>query len=72
MRPAPLLIALMVLWGLSGLAVLFADVPLLAWQSTGAGIALLAIGDALLLRRRETPQVSREFPRRCRWGSNAT
>lgn len=62
MRPAPLLIALLVLWGLSGLAVLFANVPLLAWQLTGAGIALLAIGDALLLRRRPTPQVSREIP----------
>ena len=62
MRPAPLLIALLALWGLSGLAVLFADVPLVVWQSTGVGIALLAIGDALLLRRRETPQVLREMP----------
>jgi uncharacterized protein (DUF58 family) len=61
-RPAPFLIALMILWGLSGLAVLFAEVPLLAWQSTGIGLALLAIVDVLFLRRRETPQVSREIP----------
>ncbi|HLM53070.1 MAG TPA: DUF58 domain-containing protein, partial [Pseudoxanthomonas sp.] len=62
MRPAPPLIALLCLWGLSGLAVLFAGVPLLAWQLGGAGLALLALGDALLLRGRETPQVAREIP----------
>lgn len=61
-RPAPLLIALLVLWGLSGLAVLFAGVPLLAWQSTGLVLVLLAGVDALLLHRRETPQVTREIP----------
>ena len=52
MRPAPLLIALLVLWGLSGLAVLFADVPMLAWQSTGIGLVLFATLDALFLRGR--------------------
>ena len=62
MRPAPVLIGLLVLWSLSGLGVLFAGVPFLVWQLTGIGLALLAIGDALLLRRRETPQVSREIP----------
>jgi len=62
LRPAPVLIGLLVLWSLSGLGVLFAGVPFLVWQLTGIGLALLAIGDALLLRRRETPQVSREIP----------
>ena len=62
MRPAPLLIGLLVLWGLSGFAVLFAGVPLLAWLLAGAGLALLAVLDGLLLRRRPTPQVSREIP----------
>ena len=62
MRPAPLLIALLALWGLSGLAVLFADVPMLAWQATGLFLVLLAAMDGLLLRRRETPQVTREIP----------
>ena len=62
MRPAPLLIALLVLWGLSGFAVLFAGVPLLAWQATGIVLVLLSLLDVLLLRRRATPQVSREIP----------
>ena len=61
MRPAPLLVALLVLWGLSGLAVLFAGVPLLAWQAAGVGMGLLAAGDAVFLRRRDTPQVTREI-----------
>lgn len=62
MRPAPLLIALLALWGLSGFAVLFAGVPLLAWQATGIALVLLSLLDALLLRRRATPQVSRGIP----------
>lgn len=62
MRPAPLMIAILVLWGLSGFTVLFADAPLGAWQFGGAGIALLAVLDGLLLRRRSTPQVTREIP----------
>ncbi|MET0655678.1 MAG: DUF58 domain-containing protein [Pseudoxanthomonas sp.] len=62
MRPAALLIALLTLWGLSGFAVLFAELPLSAWWWTGVGIALLAIADGLLLRSRPTPQVTREIP----------
>ncbi|NDK39374.1 DUF58 domain-containing protein [Pseudoxanthomonas gei] len=62
MRPAPLLIALLVGWGLAGLTVLFADVPLHTWQITGLAIALLAMLDGLLLRRRATPVVTREIP----------
>ena len=61
MRPAPLLIALLVLWGLSGFAVLFAGVPLWAWQVAGAVVVVLALLDALWLRRRPTPQVLREI-----------
>ncbi|RZA35925.1 MAG: DUF58 domain-containing protein [Lysobacteraceae bacterium] len=62
MRPAPFLIALLVLWGLSGFAVLFAGVPLWTWQASGLGIGLLAAGDAFFLRRRATPVVTREIP----------
>ena len=62
MRPAPLLIVLLSLWGLSGLAVLFAEVPLRAWQVTGLAITVLAMIDALLLRQRVTPHVIREIP----------
>ena len=61
MRPAPLLIALLVLWGLSGFAVLFAGVPLWAWQVAGTTVVVLALLDALWLRRRPTPQVLREI-----------
>lgn len=62
MRPSPLLIALLILWGLSGLAVLFFGAPSLAWQIGGAVLLLLCAVDALLLRRRATPQVFREIP----------
>ncbi|MET0807179.1 MAG: DUF58 domain-containing protein, partial [Pseudoxanthomonas sp.] len=62
MRPAALLIALLALWGVSGLAVLFAGAPLLAWQSTGLVLVVLASMDALLLSRRTTPRVTREIP----------
>ena len=61
MRPAPLLIALFVLWGLSGFAVLFAGVPLWAWQVMGGVVCAFALLDALWLRRRPTPQVLREI-----------
>jgi len=62
MRPAPLLIALLCAWGLSGLAVLYAGMPLVAWQATGAALVLLALADAVFLWRRPTPQVSRQVP----------
>ena len=61
MRPAPLLVALLVLWGLSGFAVLFAGVPLWAWQVAGGVVVVFALLDALWLRRRKTPQVVREI-----------
>ena len=61
MRPAPLLIALLVLWGLSGFAVLFAGVPLWAWQVAGGVVVVFALLDALWLRGRPTPQVVREI-----------
>ncbi|MEP6907007.1 MAG: DUF58 domain-containing protein [Pseudoxanthomonas sp.] len=62
MRPAPLLIVLLALWGLSGFAVLFADAPAWAWHAIAAAIALLALLDAVLLRRRDTPLVTRDIP----------
>ena len=61
MRPAPLLIVFLVLWGLSGSAVLFAGMPLWAWQVAGSVLVVLALLDALRLRRRPTPQVLREI-----------
>lgn len=61
MRPAPLLIALLALWGLSGLAVPFLQMPLESWQIAGAVLALLGVVDLLWLRRRPTPVATREI-----------
>ena len=60
MRPARLLMALLVAWSLAGLAVVFAGLPVLAWSACGAALVLLATVDALLLGARPTPQVERQ------------
>ena len=62
MRPSPLLITLLVLWGVLGIPVALHYLPLLAWTATAGAIALLALLDAVLLYRRPTPQVRRELP----------
>lgn len=62
MRPAWPLIACLALWGLSGLAALFAGMPRQAWLGAGAVVILLAAIDALWLRRRPSPVVEREMP----------
>lgn len=62
MRPAPLLLALLVGWGLLGLAVAFAWLPVWAWWATAGGIVLLALIDALRLRAQPSPSVYRELP----------
>ncbi len=62
MRPGALLIALLALWGVSGLAVAFAAASPGIWPAAGFAIALLALTDALWLRRLPTPMVSREVP----------
>ncbi|MCW4455952.1 DUF58 domain-containing protein [Flavobacterium sp. MXW15] len=62
MRPAPLLVALLALWGLGGVAVALGQLPLSAWQATAAAIALLAAVDALRLWRQPSPQVTRQLP----------
>lgn len=62
MRPAPLLIALLALWGLSGLPVLFFGVPAWAWWAVGGALALIVSFDAWRLRMRATPEVAREIP----------
>ncbi|KAF1712214.1 DUF58 domain-containing protein [Pseudoxanthomonas kalamensis DSM 18571] len=63
MRPAPALIVLLALWGLSGLtALLPLGVPASAWWLAGAALLALLTIDALRLRARETPQASRQLP----------
>ncbi len=62
MRPAPLLLILLVLWGLLGVPVALHYLPQLAWTITGAAIGALALLDVLLLWRSPTPLVRRELP----------
>src|SRR5690606_19661403 len=62
MRPAPLLIALLALWGLLGLPVALHLLPTSAWLATAGAIGLLTLTDALWLRHKPTPQVRRELP----------
>ncbi len=62
MRPAPLLITLLALWGLLGLPVALHLLPMEAWSGSAGLITLLALVDALLLRRTPTPHVRRELP----------
>lgn len=61
MRPAPLLIAVLALWGLLGLPVALHLLPGSIWQASAAAIALLAVADGLWLWRKPTPRVRREL-----------
>lgn len=62
MRPAPLLLALLMAWGAAGLAVVLGFAPRGAWPALGGAIAALALLDALWLRSLPTPQATRELP----------
>ncbi len=59
MRPGPLLLALLVGWGLLGLPVAFGLLPLWAWQATAAAIAVLALIDLLRLRGQPSNRAAR-------------
>lgn len=61
-RPAPALLALLVLWGAFGLAVAIGWAPLRAWWIAGAALALIALFDAWRVGLRATPQVLRSMP----------
>lgn len=62
MRPAPALIALLVVWGLAGIASSLWPAAVLPWQVVGSGLLLLSIGDLLALGRSPTPDVARDVP----------
>jgi uncharacterized protein (DUF58 family) len=62
MRPAPLLLWLLLLWALLGLCVVLLALPVLSWYIAGAGVFALALLDGLRLYRSPTPQVQRELP----------
>jgi uncharacterized protein (DUF58 family) len=49
-------------WAVIGALVLSGHVPMTVWWSVGAGLASLALLDALWLRRQPTPQVERQLP----------
>ncbi|GAA5068108.1 DUF58 domain-containing protein [Lysobacter panacisoli] len=61
-RPAPATLALLVLWSLLGLAVVFERIESWAWYAAGAGLALMLLADAAAVVRRATPQVARRIP----------
>lgn len=61
-RPAPLLVALLVAWGVAGACVPLAGMPLAGWLGAGAALALVAALDAWRLARRPTPRVARQVP----------
>jgi uncharacterized protein (DUF58 family) len=62
MRPAPILLWLLLGWtGLGGL-VAMGWAPLSAWLAAGAAIALPAAADAWRLRRERSPVLRRELP----------
>jgi uncharacterized protein (DUF58 family) len=62
MRPSPAFVVALVLWGLFGVYASFDASQARIWQATGAWLLLVAIVDALLLRRRATPEIVREIP----------
>lgn len=62
MRPAPLLLALVLAWLLPGVAASFGLLPASAWIAYGGALALVAALDAWRLRRLATPDVARVAP----------
>lgn len=62
MRPAPLLVLLLALWGALGVIAGFGLLPPRAWWPAGVVIFAAALLDLLRLRRRATPEVVRELP----------
>lgn len=62
MRPGALAVVMLALWGLGGLAVPFAGMPIAVWWWTGAVIFALLLLDGAWLRRMPTPEVVRDLP----------
>lgn len=60
-RPAPFVLALLVLWSLLGIAVAFGFATTMQWQVAGLGFAALLLLDFALLWRAPTPLVERRL-----------
>ncbi|NUO75172.1 MAG: DUF58 domain-containing protein [Lysobacter sp.] len=61
-RPAPALLALLVLWGAFGLVASIGWVPAQWWWIAGAALAAIAAVDAWRVHRAATPRVRRSMP----------
>ena len=61
MRPAPLLLWLLLTWTVLGAAASLGLLPLSAWLATGAALAGLGMLDAWRLRRAASPELHREL-----------
>ena len=62
MRPARLLLALLLLWAVAGAFVLVTERPMAQWLYLGGVLAVIAAADAIALWRQPTPQVQRHLP----------
>ncbi|NYZ63508.1 DUF58 domain-containing protein [Luteimonas deserti] len=62
MRPASPLVALLVVWGLAGVAASLWAPAVLPWQGIGTMLLLLSIADLVALVRQPTPDVARVMP----------
>lgn len=62
MRPAPAFIVFAAAWGLAGLAIPLAELPLSNWLWAGAALGVLALLDAVLLWLQAPPQLLRTVP----------
>ena len=62
MRPAPLLLAVLVAWAVLGGVVLAGLLPRWSWAAMGAAVLVLALLDAWRVARQPSPQVQRQLP----------
>lgn len=61
-RPGPLLVWAAVVWAAIGVVASLNLITVAVWAGIGGGVAVLALLDALMLRRAPTPEVAREVP----------